>query len=550
MAQTTGRFNRQPAHVLIVDLSKPFNHDILANLYESVTGFFSLVTHINGPCRVPLFGLTTVGQYSETIFPLQPIKGNFSRLYSVMTEFKRSAMDTSMPQFEPESFVQSFNEVISQYQRQQQTFRQVSHSACQLEISVLSCQPACFISEQVSKLTETLDLNNLKKVQVLSVAVANGVQNEMNSQSTSSENGSDQSDNYLLSGMVDVVRLENDVLCFLNFFKTWLKDCGTDRESIHIILPSKLNNSPELIEEDDSNSSSQMVLKCDLHESFIDPSSLLCSEYFSLKGDFAFSKAYSQANKNISTNHCNNKIHILKAFCMVKTKGICESVVYGLPSFVRPTCCWKLDWEELESNQQDFNALCSVLYEKDLSLIVRSEPDEASQMTPTASYLLMASSISTLLIKSIAVEELMLPSDFPCLAEKPSQESTQIIEDSLSLLPTQDVYNPYFIKSNLFKFFVSKTVKNNPTSRGNRRKFQAPQKAEEPSNTASRSAVGKGQGKNIARQSSKKTTSFQSPRIGSAMNSASRGGRTGSNPRRAKTLPAVVVVEANDKLYD
>ena len=39
---------------------------------------------------------------------------------------------------------------------------QVSHSACQLEISVLSCQPACFISEQVSKLTETLDLNNLK----------------------------------------------------------------------------------------------------------------------------------------------------------------------------------------------------------------------------------------------------------------------------------------------------------------------------------------------------------------------------------------------------
>ena len=55
------------AHVLIVDLSKPFNHDILANLYESVTGFFSLVTHINGPCRVPLFGLTTVGQYSEVI---------------------------------------------------------------------------------------------------------------------------------------------------------------------------------------------------------------------------------------------------------------------------------------------------------------------------------------------------------------------------------------------------------------------------------------------------------------------------------------------------
>lgn len=513
MTQAGGRFNRQPAHVLIVDISKPFNHDMLTNLYESVTSFFSLVTHINGPCRVPLFGLTAVGQYPETIFPLQPIKGNFSRLYSVMTEFKRSAMDTSMPQFEPESFIQSFNEVIEQYQRQQQTFRQVCQSPCTLEISILSCQPVCVITEQISKLTETLDLDNLKKVQFLSVPVANGTQNEM-SQSTPSENGSDQSDN-LLSSIVDIVRLEN-----------------------------------ELIEDDYSVGSSQMVFKCDLHETFIDPSSLLCSEYFSLKGDFAFSKAYVQTNKNISGNQCNDKIYKLKVFCLVKTKGICESVVYGLPSFVRPTCCWKLDWEELESNQQAFNALCSVLYEKDLSLIVKSEPDDVSQITPTAFYLIMASSISTLLIKSIAVEELMLPSDFPCLAEKPSQKSTQIIEHSLSLLPTQDVYNPFMIKSNLFKFFVSKTMKNNPTSRGNKRKFQAPQKAQEAGSTPSRSAAGKGRGRNTGRQPVKKT-SFQSPRVGSSVNIAcTSGGRTGSNSRRTKTLPAVVVLEPNDKLYE
>ena len=31
------------------------------------------------------------------------------------------------------------------------------------------------------------------------------------------------------------------------------------------------------------------------------------------------------------------------------------------------------------------------------------------------------------------------------------------------------------MKSNLFKFFISKTLKNNPGSRGNKRKFQAPQ---------------------------------------------------------------------------
>ena len=34
------------------------------------------------------------------------------------------------------------------------------------------------------------------------------------------------------------------------------------------------------------------------------------------------------------------------------------------PYIVRPTVCWKLDWEELESNRQHFYALCSVLKER------------------------------------------------------------------------------------------------------------------------------------------------------------------------------------------
>ena len=42
-------------------------------------------------------------------------------------------------------------------------------------------------------------------------------------------------------------------------------------------------------------------------------------------------------------------------------------------------------------------------------------------------------------------------------------------------LPVHDVYNLFFMKSNLFKFVISKTLKNNPGSRGNKRKFQAPQ---------------------------------------------------------------------------
>ena len=38
--------------------------------------------------------------------------------------------------------------------------------------------------------------------------------------------------------------------------------------------------------------------------------------------------------------------------------------IFLQPNIVRPTLCWKLDWEDLESNQQHFHALCSVLRER------------------------------------------------------------------------------------------------------------------------------------------------------------------------------------------
>lgn len=79
-------------------------------------------------------------------------------------------------------------------------------------------------------------------------------------------------------------------------------------------------------------------------------------------------------------------------------------------------------------------SISSLFSSQDLSLIVKSDPEETSQTVPRPFYLIMPSSNSTLLMKSIAVEELILPSDFPSLAEKTSQESTEIIQSSLDLV--------------------------------------------------------------------------------------------------------------------
>ena len=38
--------------------------------------------------------------------------------------------------------------------------------------------------------------------------------------------------------------------------------------------------------------------------------------------------------------------------------------LFGLPMVLKPTSCWKLDWEDLESNTNNFAAVCKLLKER------------------------------------------------------------------------------------------------------------------------------------------------------------------------------------------
>ncbi|CAI8023080.1 Meiosis 1 arrest protein [Geodia barretti] len=51
-------------------------------------------------------------------------------------------------------------------------------------------------------------------------------------------------------------------------------------------------------------------------------------------------------------------VYKLRAEALVQPEGVCESVLFGMPLSLRPTACWRLDWEELERNQGWFTALC------------------------------------------------------------------------------------------------------------------------------------------------------------------------------------------------
>lgn len=63
----------------------------------------------------------------------------------------------------------------------------------------------------------------------------------------------------------------------------------------------------------------------------------------------------------------------------LKAEGLCESLLFGLPLVARPTTCWQLTWDELEANQQSFQALCHCLQVRWGAQGPRSSPRAPSQ---------------------------------------------------------------------------------------------------------------------------------------------------------------------------
>ncbi|NXV82011.1 M1AP protein, partial [Atlantisia rogersi] len=144
----------------------------------------------------------------------------------------------------------------------------------------------------------------------------------------------------------------------------------------------------------------------------------------------------------------------------LKSEGVCESVLYGLPFIIKPTSCWQLDWDELEINQHSFHALCHSLLKRKWMLLAKREPQNTTpnwNILVHSYYIIVPSDSATLLIKAVAIRELLLPSSFPALlAEHPECVLLFLSEQSaLNSLEVEVAYNPLHLKSNLYKYLKS-----------------------------------------------------------------------------------------------
>ncbi|KXJ14015.1 Meiosis 1 arrest protein [Exaiptasia diaphana] len=266
-------------------------------------------------------------------------------------------------------------------------------------------------------------------------------------------------------GIVDVITLQKDPISFQRFFKMWLLDCETDQEHIRIELPSPFPLGSQGAEAKDAD---MLMIKCDIHERLINPAHLPFRSQFEINTE-ALSKTL--LNKSCSSL-ISYPVHTMKVDKLLKREAICESVPY----IIRSTVCWKLDWEELERNQQYFHAFCNILQERDLAALLKIACGQPR--LPTGYYILMPSHGSTMLLKAVATNELLLPTDFN--QSEPTTETTELIAASLDLIQVNDCFNPVFVESGLYKSLANLSLKGikhplRPAKKG----FQAPKKYQE-----------------------------------------------------------------------
>ncbi|XP_070786219.1 meiosis 1 arrest protein [Enoplosus armatus] len=441
-------FLRQPARVLIVEALPPWWSDTCTVLCDALDNFLSLACSLDGPCRIPQLSLYAISRQQECLLPFVQVRGNLARLRSCVEELRsipgegcisgaarggellRQAVLDSLQQFK-------------QYTRHTSTSNQATNAS--VEVTVVTSQPGRGIVRQLEMGLKDADLVSLKRLLVVQVyRAADWGQDNPSPEATHTQT----EDCLMLGTEVDLQRVENSVFAMETVLKAWLQEQGGDREHLHLLLPSPLDNPIPV------------CVKCDMQERLISPALIPLNPNLGVKTESV--RDFLPVTKG-SANQ-SQLPQRLKAIKTLRADGVCESVLYGLPLVIRPTTCWQLDWDEMETNHNLFHALCHTLRSRDLFLLLQVEPSQRSTAGPGvySHYVLQPSPSLSLLLKPVVSRELLLPCSLPVPTQEPEPESTQVIQGSLTQLDEEFVFNPLSLSSNLYPHLRSRGLLSQP----------------------------------------------------------------------------------------
>ncbi|CAF4216089.1 unnamed protein product [Rotaria socialis] len=393
--------SKYPSILLLIDYG--LSEKTMEGICHGLDQLFSIITTYVGLQHIPMFGLIVNGQnQSETFIPLSLACNIHMELQLALYKLQLLAQKWSTKS-------NGFNS------------------------STLSWQSALQLADiQINSILQ----NNNENRNIELVCVNDGNNVESFKQKISS-----------LDWITIKYILENKYSIGL-YLKSWLLNEDRENEHIQLYLPT--------IKKTEYIDHSWHIIRCDLQELLINPYHHINHDRFLI---FTEPSTISTSTQNSSSPSL--PIYQFKALNFIKQTDYCISMIFGMPLLVISSACRKYDSESIEQNEIAFDTLTEYLRINKLMLICRLNDCSSSTMNQSFSghFILSAASERSLILRSIASSELLLP-----LAKLPSsqimkheqKQRDENLFNSLSNINIEDEeYNPLYYEARKSKITLN-----------------------------------------------------------------------------------------------
>ncbi|XP_066430662.1 meiosis 1 arrest protein [Eleutherodactylus coqui] len=396
--------------VLVVDISPPGWAALKSILCEALGNVLCLGAAAAQPGdRLSVY---SVRERHRCLLPLLEVRGNLFRLQRCLCELQALPMEGAAGLRNGALSLAVLDSLQQNKQRMQHGSLGAALHGCFVEVTVVSTRPGRELIGDLDGGLKEADLSTLRRLLLLHVSWE---LEENGSPETPPDRGSHVCD-------FDTRIISPNVQSLEIFFKSWLLERNSEKEKCHLLLPE---------------GASDLRVMCDVSRPLLDPGLLHADQTHRRESALT-------ANSGV--------IEAYKVIRAVSSSGVCGSMLYGLPTLLTPITCWELDWDQLEANQDHFHALCHCLQSQQLSLVACSAQHGSSCTPPILSHVLVSASDSAaLLLRPLAVRELILLMKVPSLPLTIAENALHRVQDALRSLDAEVLYNPLEITSNLYR---------------------------------------------------------------------------------------------------
>ena len=442
--------SKQTDRIVIIDESH-LSSLVIRDVYKSLLHFLILSDNVDPTLRTPRLGLSLlqnngVSVVSSILLPFQPLtKTSISKLkstiYQINSNYRIYSTNSTL------QLINQFNELITESVTNQLHSIISSHRdgsiGCEFNLIVMTGRDRLWI-EKYSRVHNSLGrIKNIlvKKLEVVCLSSLDDCLQETSVVLDQLGTGESASQDFCTSQdrmdtgidtevVTQVLSIMTDEVSLQQYFKNWLVVDNSD--NVDVILRI-----------------GQLTIKCDIRDCMLGTEWLPYQATFGInctnpQNTFSYKQYNTQLVQTVE----------LDSVCVLKETGVCESVLFGTPKILKPTSYWKLDWEDLEKNQERFHATSLSLSERKQYILVKQScnVDSKGRRLPTAHFLVLPcnQNIGSLLVKPIVTRELLIENESETVN---TQAISHIVLkeacNALESLTVSKEYNPLGYESKL-----------------------------------------------------------------------------------------------------